>query len=102
VKQRYPDHRRSSDIRLISIRMENRRLSPSKVRGNVGVRDRPFVAAYNHPELIPVTAERNESSAEHLAAETKAFALSHEADAIGIAPMDPLYVFEGIRSASPG
>src|ERR1700733_15393054 len=54
-----------------------------------------FLAAYNHPELIPVATVRNEAPAEQLAAEATAFALSHEADAIGIAPMDPMYVFEG-------
>ena len=60
-----------------------------------------FLAAYNYPELIPVAATRNESPAEQLAAEAKAFALSHEADAIGIAPMDPLYVFEGYTIDEP-
>ena len=60
-----------------------------------------FLAAYNHPELIPVTTVRNESPAERLAAEATAFALSHEVDAIGIAPMDPLYVFEGYTIDEP-
>jgi epoxyqueuosine reductase len=54
-----------------------------------------FMAAYNHPELIPVAETRNEAPAAQLAAEATAFALSHESDAVGIAPMDPLYVFEG-------
>src|ERR1700678_2894784 len=40
-----------------------------------------FLAAYNHPELIPVAAVRNPASAEQFATETTAFALSHEADA---------------------
>ena len=60
-----------------------------------------FLAAYNHPELIPVAAAQNESPAEQLAAEAKTFALSHEADAIGITPMDPLYVFEGYTIDEP-
>ena len=59
------------------------------------------MAAYNHPGLIPVAAARNPASAEQFAAETTAFALSHEADAIGIAPMDPLYVFEGYTIEEP-
>jgi len=60
-----------------------------------------FLAAYNHPELIPVAAVRNEAPAEQLAAEATSFALSHEADAIGIARMDPLYVFEGYTIDEP-
>ena len=54
-----------------------------------------FLAAYNYPELLPVAEPRNESPAAQLAAEATAFALAHEADAVGIAPMDPHYVFEG-------
>jgi epoxyqueuosine reductase len=60
-----------------------------------------FMAAYNHPELIPVAEARNPAPAEELASEVTAFALSHEADAIGIAPMDPLYVFEGYTIEEP-
>jgi hypothetical protein len=60
-----------------------------------------FLAAYNHPELNAVAAVRNEAPAEQLAAEATSFALSHEADAIGIAPMDPLYVFEGYTIDEP-
>jgi epoxyqueuosine reductase len=60
-----------------------------------------FLAAYNHPKLIPVAAVRNEAPAEQLTAEVTSFALSHEADAIGIARMDPLYVFEGYTIDEP-
>jgi epoxyqueuosine reductase len=60
-----------------------------------------FIAAYKHPELIPVAATRQEASAEQLTAEATSFALSHEADGIGIAPMDPLYVFEGYTIDEP-
>ena len=60
-----------------------------------------FMAAYNHPELIPVANVRNEAPAEQFAAEVNSFALSHEADAVGIAPMDPLYVFEGYTIDEP-
>jgi Pyruvate/2-oxoacid:ferredoxin oxidoreductase delta subunit len=63
--------------------------------------DSSFAAARNHPELIPVAEVRNESPAEQLAAEATAFALSHEADAVGITPMDPLYVFEGYTIEEP-
>ena len=60
-----------------------------------------FVAAYNHPELIPIASDRNEASADELARQATGFALAHEADGIGIAPMDPLYVFEGYTIEEP-
>src|SRR5260370_1206912 len=44
-----------------------------------------FMAAYNHPELIPVAEQRSEATAQQFAAEVKTFALGHEADAAGIA-----------------
>jgi epoxyqueuosine reductase len=60
-----------------------------------------FMAAYNHPELIPIAATRNEASAQTLSAEMTAFALSHEVDAVGIAAMKPLYVYEGYAIEEP-
>ena len=60
-----------------------------------------FMAAYNHPELIPVASNRLEATAEKHTAEITDFALRHEADAIGIAAMDPLYVFEGYEINEP-
>jgi hypothetical protein len=60
-----------------------------------------FAAARSYPELIPVSAVRNQSSAEQLAAEATAFALAHGADGVGMVPMDPLYVFEGYRIDEP-
>ena len=60
-----------------------------------------FMAAYNHPELIPVAGNKVDAAAEQHTAETTDFALRHEADAIGIAPMDPLYVFEGYEINEP-
>jgi epoxyqueuosine reductase len=60
-----------------------------------------FQAAYNYPELVPLAESRNESAAAELATETTAFALAHEADAVGIAPMNPLYVFEGYTINEP-
>ncbi len=60
-----------------------------------------FGAAYNYPELIPVAGTRNEGPSGQFAAEAKAFALSPEADAVGITPMDPLYVFEGYTINEP-
>ena len=60
-----------------------------------------FMAAYNHPELLPVAAVRRDAPSAQLTAEARAFAFSHEADAIGITPMDPLYVFEGYTINEP-
>ena len=44
---------------------------------------------------------RNTAPAEQLANEARAFALVHEADDIGIARMDPLYVFDGYTINEP-
>jgi epoxyqueuosine reductase len=60
-----------------------------------------FQGAYTYPELIPVADTRNESSPQRLAEVARMFALSHEADDIGIAVMDLLYVFEGYTIAHP-
>jgi len=60
-----------------------------------------FQAAYNYPELVVVAEVRNYSPNKQFTNEVEAFALSHEADALGIAPMDPLYVFEGYTIDHP-
>ncbi len=60
-----------------------------------------FVAAYTHPELTPVAAVRRRASPEEFAAEATDFALAHEAGGVGIAPMEPLYVFEGYAIDEP-
>lgn len=60
-----------------------------------------FMAAYNHPDLIPIARDRIQATTDaHTAAATE-FALGHEADAIGIAAMDPLYVFKGYEIEEP-
>jgi ferredoxin len=60
-----------------------------------------FMAAYNHPELLSVAETRNTASPAQLTAELTAFALDHEAGAVGIAAMDPLYVFNGYSIDDP-
>ncbi len=60
-----------------------------------------FQAAYNYPELVPISESRNDAPADQLSLEVTKCALSHEADAIGIAAMDPLYVFEGYTIDDP-
>ena len=59
------------------------------------------MAAYTYPELIPVAEAKNTAPPAQLAAETEAFALAHEAGAVGIASMNPLYVFEGYTIDEP-
>jgi ferredoxin len=60
-----------------------------------------FQAAYAYPELVPVADVRNDAPAAQLGRDVTAFALAHEADDIGITPMDPLYVFEGYTLDDP-
>ena len=60
-----------------------------------------FSKAHAHPELIPVAESRTQASPEELTSAANDFALSHEADAVGITPMDPLYVFEGYSIEEP-
>lgn len=60
-----------------------------------------FQAAYTYPELGPVAEQRIEASAEQHSADVKSFALAHEADALGIAALDPLWVFEGYTIREP-
>lgn len=54
-----------------------------------------------YPELLPIAEARREGSAEGFASEAMAYALSHEADGVGIAAMDPLYVFGGYSIEEP-
>src|SRR5450432_166959 len=58
------------------------RTSSRKCPGSAQV----FIAAYTHPELIPVAADRRNASPEQFAAEAIDFALAHEAGGVGIAP----------------
>jgi epoxyqueuosine reductase len=86
-----PDQHPYGDLQIVA------RQSSRKCPGSAPA----FMAAYNHPELIPVAEVRSPAPAEQLAREASAFALSHEADAVGIAPMDPLYVFDGYTIEEP-
>jgi epoxyqueuosine reductase len=63
--------------------------------------DQAFAPARNHPLLVPVAEKRREGAPEEFSADVKAFALAHEADDVGITPMDPLYVFEGYQIDEP-
>lgn len=60
-----------------------------------------FQQAYTYPELNPVAEEKKEASPQVLSAEVKRFALSAGVDAIGIAQMNPLFVFQGYTIDCP-
>jgi epoxyqueuosine reductase len=63
--------------------------------------EQAFAPARNHPALVPIAEKRKEASPAQLSAEVTAFALAHEADDVGMTPMDPLYVFEGYSIEEP-
>jgi len=63
--------------------------------------EKAFAPARNHPDLIPVNPSRTQASADEFTAQVNEFALSHEADAVGMTPMNPLYVFEGYSIEEP-
>jgi Pyruvate/2-oxoacid:ferredoxin oxidoreductase delta subunit len=86
-----PDQHPYGELQIVA--RESSRNCPGSVEA--------FQAAYNYPELVPVAAVRNEARAEQRANEIKSFALAHEADDAGIAPMNPLYVFEGYTVNEP-
>lgn len=60
-----------------------------------------FQAAYTYPELVQIADRRDDAPASQLTAELNAFALANEADALGIAALDPLWVFEGYTIREP-
>lgn len=86
-----PDQHPYSELQILA--RKNSRSCPGSTEA--------FQAAYNRPELIAIAPERNQAAADQLTAALQEFALSHEADDVGIAPMDPLYVFEGYTITDP-
>jgi ferredoxin len=60
-----------------------------------------FRAAYQHPALVPIAPERKAGTPESFAAAVNEFARAQEADGVGIAPLDPLWVFQGYEIADP-
>jgi ferredoxin len=54
-----------------------------------------------YPGNFRLTLTRNPAPAAQLAAEATTFALTHEAGGVGIAPMDPLYIFKGYSIDDP-
>lgn len=51
--------------------------------------------------LDPVSTTRVDQSPEHWSDQAKTFALGHDADLVGIAAVDPMWVFEGYEVAVP-
>ena len=68
---------------------------PSSVPGQ----DTPYTPQDRGPDAIDIAAECVERSSEDWTTQVKAFALAHEADLIGIAPMSAAYLYEGFEVA---
>ena len=60
-----------------------------------------FQRAYEYPTLLSVAEERKIRLAGEWTDAVRSFALEHEANAAGIAAMDPLWVFEGYSIEEP-
>jgi ferredoxin len=86
-----PDQHPYGDLQLLARR--NSRKCPGSTEA--------FQAAYAYPELNEVSTTRNDAPIEKLTTLVRSFALAHEADEVGIAPMDPAWVFEGYRIEHP-
>jgi epoxyqueuosine reductase QueG len=86
-----PDQHPFGDLQLIA--RQNSRKCPGSTEA--------FQAAYAYPELIEPSTERNEAPIEALTTSVRDFALAHEADEVGIALMEPNWVFEGYTVEHP-
>lgn len=86
-----PDQHPFGDLQLLA--RKNSRKCPGCAEA--------FHGAYTYPELIPAHPTRNEASPQKLSEAVKSFAMSHEADDVGIAAMNPLYVFDGYTIGHP-
>ncbi len=86
-----PDMHPWGDLQIVA--RQNSRKCPGSTEA--------FQAAYTYPELNAVSAKRKQAAVEDLTEGVRNFALSHEADDVGIAPMDPIYVFEGYTIEHP-
>lgn len=60
-----------------------------------------FHGAYTYPELSAVSTTRSETSPQEFSEEVRRFALAHEADDVGIAAMEPNYIFESYSIDHP-
>ncbi len=88
---RPPDQHPWGDLQIVA--RQNSRKRPGSTES--------FQAAYTYPELNAVSATRNEASVEELTGGSRNFALTHEADDVGIASIDPTWVFEGYTIEYP-
>ncbi|MCW5770782.1 MAG: 4Fe-4S dicluster domain-containing protein [Rhodospirillaceae bacterium] len=64
-----------------------------------------LAGAFSGPERrvppAPIAAERQTDTPENWTRRVKEFALAHEADLVGVARLDPLWVFEGMKAHLP-
>lgn len=86
-----PDQHPWGDLQIVA--RQNSRKCPGSIEA--------FQAAYCYPKLNDAAATRSEAPAHQLTEEVRNFALSHEADDLGIAAMDPHYVFDGYTIDHP-
>lgn len=86
-----PDQHPWGDLQLLA--RNNSRRCPGSTEA--------FQGAYTYPEPIAVAETRRDANADELTTEVGRFALAHEADDVGIARMEPAYVFEGYSIEHP-
>jgi len=60
-----------------------------------------FAGPERRAKPVPIAAERKHDSPKNWSRRVKDFALAHEADLVGIAQVDPLWVFEGVTVRLP-
>lgn len=60
-----------------------------------------FSGSERRAKPAPIAAERREDTPENWTRRVKDFALAHEADLVGVARIDPLWVFEGAKAHAP-
>jgi Pyruvate/2-oxoacid:ferredoxin oxidoreductase delta subunit len=86
-----PDQHPWGGLQLLA--RENSRKCPGSMEA--------FQGAYDYPQLLPVAEMRNQANSRQLTEALKHFALSHEADDVGIAAMSLQFVFDGYSVEHP-
>lgn len=86
-----PDQHPWGDVQLLA-RMNSRKCPRST---------EAFQGAYTYPEPIAVAERRRDTNADELTKDLREFALAHEADDVGIAAIEPTYVFEDYSIEHP-
>jgi len=60
-----------------------------------------FKEAYQHPELVPISATKQLAEPVEFDKKMRQFALANQADMVGVAAMNPLWVYEGYEINDP-